>query len=846
MVIPNLCWVKFWILTLFLFFLGETYSQSNEISGIKFNSKNVPRNQRTSIFLNDGQPIKLSTSFSISFDISFWDYRKFGPILRIEDEQGNEIRLVYNQFKNSDTSYIQVVLPSGEDIIELKVTKDTLIRNHWFNLKLIFDRNEKYLKVYCNNTYAGKAKYLFGEQDKYSFVFGLKWLDNPNDYDVPSISIKNILITEQNKHKYFWSLNPLKQIVYEDQINDLKIKVINPRWIYEDHINWRKLTDIKISNHTIAHLGVAFDSLNSRLFVDAKNKLIIYDLISGKDSIINYKSPSPAYWNDLFYEKDKQLLYSYFTGMGNVSVYDLIKNDWVTIDKSTNTDGYYFGSAKFINSKDHNLYLFGGYGWYKTKNDLFKYNFIKQIWEQVELKKNDLTPRAWFSIGKGFNEGEYLIYGGFGNSSGYQERGFNSYYDLFLLNINDSTTTKLDLPASQKFSYGFLFNNLHLDKKDTSLYFLSQIEDGKEKYIVLNKLDLKTGIATQVGNKFWKRDGDKWIYAYLHHSKSTNEFISVIFDSTTVELFSINYPPISGNGLATVEQFDNADKSNFIVFVIAAFGLLVILIIYIKKIKNKSVSNSQLNNHPENFSDLKKITQINNIQLFGGFHIYNNQGKDIIYEFSPKLKEILLLIILRSFNHYKNKGITSEDLSSTIWPDASSESVKSSRGVAINKIRKLLASVDGIDLDFTDKQWLINLNNGARCDYLQYLKLRDSGKISPSVILDNFYGGEFLKGISYEWLDSIKFSINNSTIEFLKQFLNNEEIKDNNDKLIKLCELILVFDSVDQEVIKIKIRTLLSAGKLHLAKSTYKLFIAEYKRLYDENYPTSFEEIITS
>jgi hypothetical protein len=58
--------------------------------------------------------------------------------------------------------------------------------------------------------------------------------------------------------------------------------------------------------------------------------------------------------------------------------------------------------------------------------------------------------------------------------------------------------------------------------------------------------------------------------------------------------------------------------------------------------------------------------------------------------------------------------------------------------------------------------------------------------------------------------------------------------------------MLLSFDTVDQDAIKLKIKTLLAQGKLHIAKSTYSLFVAEYKRLYDEQYPISFEEMIKS
>jgi two-component SAPR family response regulator len=145
------------------------------------------------------------------------------------------------------------------------------------------------------------------------------------------------------------------------------------------------------------------------------------------------------------------------------------------------------------------------------------------------------------------------------------------------------------------------------------------------------------------------------------------------------------------------------------------------------------------------------------------------------------------------------------------------------------------------------------MNNGSTCDYADYLKFCYSAKDKNdsvngflTLLLSVVEGGEFLKGISYEWLDSIKFGVNNEVIKCIKGYFENEELKTDPEKAIQLCDMLLSFDAVDQDAIKLKIKTLLTQGKLHIAKSTYSLFVAEYKRLYDEQYPISFEEMIKS
>lgn len=828
------------------------YSQTNNLSGIKFNSQNVERSKKTSLFLNENNPIELDGSFSIAFDISFWNYKKFGPILRMQDNDGNEFRIVYSPFKDQDTSLIELIEPFKKKSISLKIPKKNLIRNNWFNLKLTFDKSSKKIKIYYNNIWVSSIEYKVINKNNYKFVFGIKDINNINDFDVPAISIKNIIISENNEAKYFWKLNPFQANPLIDNINNSKITASNPAWVYTEHQKWRKVSDFNISNTSISPLGVAFDSGNHRLFIDRKDDLLIYNLVTGKDSILKYKSKSPAYWSDLFYDDEKQVLYSYFTGLGKVSVYDLHKKEWIVNEPSKNPNGVYFGSAKFSYSESDNLLLLGGYGLYKAKNELLSYDFKKQKWVRINLKKNEMSPRAWLCFGRGFKDGEYLIYGGLGNESGNQELGFKSNYDLYLLNMQDSTITKLKLPE-HKFNYAMLFNDAYLDKEDSSFYFLSQNEDGKGISISLNKLDLKTGKVIPIGNKFWERSANKWMYSYLHYNKATNEFISVIFDSTKVELFSINFPPISESQKTYLANL-NVDKNYSSILLIGVAGLisLAAVLIYYKRRKFKLSKNRITNSLAVSETDTVINHPQNSIKLFGGFRIYDKEGNDIAQTLSPKLKEIFLLILLRSLSN-RHIGITSEELSSIIWPDASPESGKSNRGVAINKLRKILSSVDGIDLEFSDKLWTVKINNGLSCDYAEYLKFCSNNKNGNDNVNDQVImlirivsRGEFLKGISYEWLDSIKFSINNEVIGYLKQYCDREKAGNNDETLLKLCDVILAFDSVDTDAIKFKIKTLTFQGKLHIAKSTYGLFVAEYKRLYDENYPLSFEEIIKS
>ena len=54
-------------------------------------------------------------------------------------------------------------------------------------------------------------------------------------------------------------------------------KISNPYWIANDHYKWKKIFEIELEENYV----VVFDSLDSRIFLVAKDKLFTYDLMTG-------------------------------------------------------------------------------------------------------------------------------------------------------------------------------------------------------------------------------------------------------------------------------------------------------------------------------------------------------------------------------------------------------------------------------------------------------------------------------------------------------------------------------------------------------------------------------------
>ncbi|BDD12647.1 hypothetical protein FUAX_50790 (plasmid) [Fulvitalea axinellae] len=136
--------------------------------------------------------------------------------------------------------------------------------------------------------------------------------------------------------------------------------------------------------------------------------------------------------------------------------------------------------------------------------------------------------------------------------------------------------------------------------------------------------------------------------------------------------------------------------------------IIGILIIYRKKgtvISRPRISkSSRLPHYP-------KAT----VQLFGGPYILLPNGNNALDGLTPKIKELLMFILLRTLDG--NPALTTE-LNEVFWPDQDTRKRKNNRGVSIRRIREALAPCPEIELIYdNDKRWSVKLTNPMLCDF---------------------------------------------------------------------------------------------------------------------------------
>ncbi len=247
---------------------------------------------------------------------------------------------------------------------------------------------------------------------------------------------------------------------------------------------------------------------------------------------------------------------------------------------------------------------------------------------------------------------------------------------------------------------------------------------------------------------------------------------------------------------------------------------------------------------------IEKITiqkpESNYIQLFGDFKVLDKNGNDISPQFTPKLKQLFLIILL--YSQRNKNGISTKELTDILWMGHSSQSAKNSRGVTIRKLRLIIESLDSVQINFQIDRWSMVFGGNVYCDYVECLKLLKQEKVHDTDFNLKFYQiiqeGELFKGESYDWLDDFKGYIGNNIVDILIKFINEINLENDSELILKLADRILETDPVNDQALAIKLKVLIKQNNYNLARFTFDRFCSLYEELYGEKYKIKFEEII--
>lgn len=834
---------------LYLLLLSSTILFAQNENGLLFQSNDVNKDLRTSLHLTSEKEFEFSDSFSMEFDLKLQDTPvKFGYVFRLIFENNQNFDLLLNV--PSRTNAHLLLIAEKKDLCEVQIQNSHFRMNDWNKVKLSLNALKEEC-VFVLNGHVFKSKFKFPAKKKVDVCFGVNKKAPFVCSDVPPIILKNIYVNiDNNRKEHFWELNQHGKNVVYDKLNFKTATTTNPVWMIDRHIAWGNKRELKFPSRVFA----VFDEKNT-LFVISENKVYSYNLANSE--LIEYpfqpQLPITKLSNQFVYDSKKhQIVYADVESSHPTwSRFNFVSRSWdVPIEHIRESE--YQQHNNFYSPIDSSLFQIFGYGFYTYKSEVKQ--FLKNGSVVSKTFAPTISPR--YLSATGIIDSTLYIYGGIGNQTGKQEYGAQIYNDLYAVNLRTLQVSKCwELSSTDKNEVAA--RTLIFDKSGKKAYSLFYNPTRYSTYLLLNEIDLKQPNTIALADTIPYYFQDTQSEAMLFYSKSAQKLYAITIHKSETADYILNTYEISYPILSADDVIQSIHKK-YIWWYISAGLLLIVIIVALIMLQKKRLKKPI---HATNLIDLNESNSLDHfvlpvkevkrpgIYLLGGFQIIDKDNHDKTGEFTPAMKYLLTLIILYTLKN--GKGISNVKLKEILWYDKSDESARNNRGVNISKIRMILSSIGAIEITNENSYWYVNFNEDAYCDYNEALALLKTIPKNSDLSVENLVSllqiisaGELLPNIQEDWMDNFKSDYSNLVIDALLSIKENKNLADNPKLLILVADTILVLDTLNEDAIKLKCKSLIKLGRIKIAMDVFNSFCKEYKVLLNEEFECSFESFI--
>ncbi|WP_208292386.1 Kelch repeat-containing protein [Sphingobacterium paludis] len=823
---------------LFCLFMFATLSVVPAVlfgQGIRFTGSSQPIEKRTSATFFSDAAFTFHDRFVIDFDLHVPNNSTMGYIVRIkEDDQRSIINLHYE--KEGGRAVFRLNEEGKANLITFHIPLELLIEQHWFPVRIAYDLDKGEVELQIAGKEIKTAKVPITSPYAANVTFGR------SDYmiDVPSFSLRNFRIGNKEREIVF-PLRESKGDKLHSASGEVLGKVTNGTWLMNDAYHWHKHTTMQSSTPS----GAVYDPRTKRIYYVNKDSISIYEIQTGEQRHVRFSTPCPVEikLGNSFIAPEVNRLYIYethyttpYTGP-TVASLDLADFSW-RIESSDYLQRELNHHAASYLADSRQLLLFGGYGNMVYSNDLLFYNLHDKRWSKAPIRGDSILPRYFTSAGRSAVDGKIYIFGGMGNESGQHIVGRKYFYDLYRLDPSSGKTTKLwDVDGRD----GPFVPARGLVIPDSNwIYMLGYPEHLTHSFIKLRRFALQDGRYEALGDSIPIYSDRISTHANLYFDPNLNKLVALVQESdddvrSTLTLYSLDFPAISASEL---DAFPGSGTRNHRgLYLLGAALLCVGAFLYIRYRRRKQPDPVAV---APDAPTLPEQPAVNRINLFGDFTVLDRRGVDVSHLFSTRLQQVFCLVLF----HSAHTGISSNLLTHLLWPDKPKDKAKTSRGVAINNLRKVLSELDGIEIIYEEGHYRVVFDAVCYCDYwrLQQLLVEGADILSPE-ILYVLARGEFLLGMDDPIFDKSKHDIESMLIDrFEKQLAKSRADKDWSS-LFRAAEALIMVDATNERAFEQGLYALQKEKLENRARSFYKRFAENYRRLMGEEYKGSFEEV---
>lgn len=810
--------------------------------GLKFKGLEEAIDNRTSYSVFDSRTPSFEKELDIKFRFQSYRDAERGIIFRLADKKSDNdpaVILFYDGAQSDHRFYLNI--ENRLTAISLTIPrKERGNASEWLDVdfRMYLDKDSMMLAVDRDTAFAASG--ITKSSIHPELVFGR----NRYLIDIPSFTIKDLTISDLTSHHTF-RLNEERGQVARDERKRIKGKVQNPVWVSENSRKWQLIFE----NSSEEFLCAGYDPTAHELKVFSRDSLRTWNAQTRKRRSQVFRNQCPValtlgtnfldtrtgdiYAYEVRYDKD-------WKGPVTVARLDTARLTWHPVSEQL-LDMQMHHHCEWLDTLSGDFYIYGGFGDRRYNGDFYKFNLERQEWSRCPQPAGDrIWPRYFCAMGHDPDDNALYIYGGMGNESGEQIVGRQYFYDLYKVDLNEMRVEKKWSIPNQDELNTVAARNMILSG-DGYFYALCYPESETESELQLTRFSIENGSREKLGNTIPIFSDKITTNANLYLDETLGKMIATVEESrddisSSVKCYWIDYPP------KPALKEDSAKKNIHYQWIIIALTIIAAgwagSWLRMRFFKKGKLSRLQVDKHDTRIRPAKDSPD--NILLFGGITLTDSSGADITSLLTGRLKETLLLIL-----YYTHKGgISSRRLSSLIWPDKDEEKSKNVRGVTLNNLRKILNRMEGVSLTFEDGKYIAKFSSPAFCDYADCLKLLEDYSPGNDRLLSILARGKFLKDESDVLFDKMKDEIDDKVASAV---LAEAEWRFSNSDWANtvLCADILHWlDPLSENAISFAVKALSAMGRDEDAKVRYNNFITQYKKDYDEDYPSSFDDLL--
>lgn len=853
------------LLSVLLCMVGKVDASSLYDYGLSLKSHAVPGIERTTLYLDDNQPFSIKNDFIISFQMYVRaNEHDFGTILHLHTNTNQFIRFSF--VAGEERHFPALVLNEG--IININ---SPIEREKWLDVSLHLRLKDNVIEIdYDNKKISAMAPLqgvksvtaLFGQMKEYLS-------------DVAPIDLRNVTITQDGKQIREWKLWKHNDTVCYDEIEGAVARAIHPVWLIDNHIEWKLVHQAKIPGK----LDVAFNAREALFYLVRSQSIDVLDENGTlqKEIAIRGGYPAVEFPNHLLYDTLSNKLVSYYPKKGITSRFSFDTERWSNEIRNTEEASNY-NHARTFNPADSSFYFFGGYGFYQYRNDLYRMKYSTNQIEQVEYER-PLYPR--YSAAMAIVGDELYIFGGRGNKYGKQELSSHYYWGLCAINLKNKQSRIVWQKNQPQEEGTIMASTMYFEPSDSSFYAVSTNKGG-----VLWKISMKDSVYSEVSKPIYNestyQDSDFSLYTSPSHGKLFLVLDKILSNHThELAIYSINMPLVNEVDIRQSTAGESINNRWYLY----AIGILLLLVLAgfvlyrfkyngknkkapaTKKGTEKTVATTSKvqsqSDVPESKTIPKKewmqesetiFTETVNyydrsrasISLLGCFNVRDKDGNDITSNFTPRLKHLLILLIL--YTEKNAQGILASKTTEILWPEKEETAARNNRNVNLRKLRVLLESIGDMEVMIENNFLRIKWGTGVFCDYHTLITCTKQFEQEKSEellnrILEILLYGPLLPNTILDWLDDFKDDYSSYSIDLLKNLLDIEISRNHQDMIIRLADIMFLHDPLNEEALAAKCSVLVTQGKKGIARNLYDRFCKEYHDSMGETYKVPFADL---